>query len=339
MKEHTTIEFRRERDFGEVVNVTFHFLRAELLPLGKSLLYIIGPAALMLGLAASAFSMVDTSLESGEELEQFFNTGGVALFVYFLILIVLQPVVYVLAVLVVNGYIILHQERPERSIDVSEIWVIVKSRFGEMLGVTLILGFYLVGWYLLALVVSVILIGVPVAIFDGASGADGWVSVAFGVLFAMFGFLVAFGLLIYRAVIYSLVFPVKMHESIPFGEALDKAKYLIEGKWWSTFLVIFVSTIIMYILGFVFNVPQFVLSLLSELHMVGPEGEQPWYLYPLFVFSVVGSLGSTLLTCIPMAATALQYFALSEEKEKLGLRQRIERIGAGEETGPFPQQE
>ena len=52
MQSHETIEFRQARDAGDVLNVTFQFLRQNVVKLGKSLLFYVAPAMAL----ATAFS-------------------------------------------------------------------------------------------------------------------------------------------------------------------------------------------------------------------------------------------------------------------------------------------
>ena len=44
------IEFQRYRDFGQIINSTFEFIRQNFLPLLKSLIFITGPFLLITGL-------------------------------------------------------------------------------------------------------------------------------------------------------------------------------------------------------------------------------------------------------------------------------------------------
>jgi hypothetical protein len=47
------INFQESRDFGELINVTFEFIRQNFLPLGKALLYIAGPFVVLSGIFTS----------------------------------------------------------------------------------------------------------------------------------------------------------------------------------------------------------------------------------------------------------------------------------------------
>jgi hypothetical protein len=116
-----------QRDFGEKINATFTFLRAHFLPLGKSLLYIAGPAVLLVGIF-SALSATNLFFNSGDvsEEEILTSVGGSGLAGLMSLLSV--PLV----IGVVYGYFVLYFEE-DQPIEVSDVWQKVKKTYPNFL--------------------------------------------------------------------------------------------------------------------------------------------------------------------------------------------------------------
>ena len=318
MHQHEKIELRKERDFGEIINVTFQFLRQNLRTLGKGMLFILGPAALLMGLAsAGSLTQWNDLMLSPDDLTGF-DPAGIMLFV--MVFVVMAMFTSVLAILVVCGYIVLYQDRGRNAIEIGDIWRLVLHEFPGVMGLVLLVG----------VVFFVIYMGivVPIGIFIGIGSP---VAAALVGILAFFGGMAA---MVYFMVTYSLAFPIRIRESTGLIEALRRSHYLIKRNWWSTFLVVFISYFLMMILGLLFNLPRYALSFMDTYFSLSGEA-QPWYWWPTVIASIVGTLGSALLYAIPLTAIMVQYYSLVEKKENKGLLDRIEGLST-EESGASP---
>lgn len=314
-----TIEFREQRDFGDVINVTFAFLRENLIPLGKALLYIVGPAALLTGLVSIGF--IDNYSFNADD-PAFFTTvdwASFALLYFFLMLGALLT--WVLAVSAVYGYVLMYQERGHGDIEVSEVWQSVVENFWVVLRTMIALSVMVVIGYFLLLI--------PMIIIFAAGSSTG--SAVIGGLFFFFGFFGFIGALLYFSVAYSLVFPIQLCESPELFPAMKRSRYLVNDFWWQTFLVFFISFILMSVLGILFSIPSYLVTGLGGLHAI-TDFDTSWMRYPLLIGVVIGTLGSSLLYSIPIVASAVQYFSLVEYKEHAGLMGRIDDIAGSEGT-------
>jgi len=114
-----------QRDFGEKINATFTFLRQNFVPLGKSLLYIAGPAVLLVGivsaLSASSILFADNEISEGEMLTTIGGSGFAGLMAILSVPLVIG---------VVYGYLKLYTERDDYpDITVGEVWTQVKKYY------------------------------------------------------------------------------------------------------------------------------------------------------------------------------------------------------------------
>jgi len=114
-----------QRDFGEKINATFTFLRENAAPLGKSLLYIAGPAVLLVGIV-SALSASDLFFNSGELSEQDILTSvggsGIAGLLSLLSVPLVIGVVY-------SYFAIYFEQDAYQAIEVSDVWEKVKANY------------------------------------------------------------------------------------------------------------------------------------------------------------------------------------------------------------------
>ena len=102
-----------------------------------------------------------------------------------------------------------------------------------------------------------------------------------------------------------------------------------------TFAVLFVAWLLVSILGFLFNLPSMVLIFAGSLHGAGPDGALG---VAAVAAGALATLSSALLYPIPLVAAGLQYFSLVEEKERVGLMERIDAL-QGPEQDAFWQEE
>lgn len=156
--------------------------------------------------------------------------------------------------------------------------------------------------------------------------------IGLGILVAMVSFL---GMLffvipgIYLAVALSLAYPIYIFEEIGITDAFSKAFKLIRDKWWSTFGLLFVASMIAGMVSYVFVIPGYLLMFSKLFSNIG-EAQDPnamaemfsgWYTSAGLAIMMIGSY---ITYIIPIIALAFQYFNLSERQEGTGLRSQIQ---------------
>lgn len=301
MQTAETIPLRRQRDFGEVLNVTFLFLRQNIGLLAKSLLFIAGPA-LVLGVILNPFAGATGFFFNPGEWQAPETESGTALFGARVILATLLSCFgTVLAIAVANEFLVLYQDRGAGRFELEDVWRRARRSLWRMTGTLLLLGF-LFG-------VSALIVLVP----------------CLGALAYLAG-------VVYFGVLLSLVFIVQAREQAGVLTALSRSRALVRGNWWPTAGVVFVSGIVYYAMSVCFALPSIVVSGFAAFH--GIEGESSSGLYGVLgiVFGAVASLGSLLLYAVPLVAVAFQYFSLVEQKDRTGLMERVEAMERAAQT-------
>ncbi len=138
---------------------------------------------------------------------------------------------------------------------------------------------------------------------------------------------------IYLSVVLSLIIPIIMLEGKAFGDAFNRCFTLISEKWWSTFGLIVVTSIIVGVMALVFTIPQSVFSFIIGSHKIAGGNAEPamWEQAGLIISSMVGTFGASLLRSIVMIAVIFQYYNLVERRESSGLLSKVESFGKPDE--------
>lgn len=215
------ILFEQRRDFGEKINASFTFVTEQIRGLGLSLLYIVGPVALVGGII-SGMGQAELlgsakSLDSPDKLMSFYATlfSGSRL-----IGMVFTLLAYVLTSLVTFSYIRLYrQQQSDKQIEVSAVWAEVQQYIGS--GVFLsIASAFMIGF------------GMVLLIIPG----------------------------IYVSVALTLAPAVLVFERQEMGQAISRSFKLVSGNWWSVAGLLLVMAIIVSILSMVFTLPSGILG-------------------------------------------------------------------------------
>jgi hypothetical protein len=292
-------DFWHERDFGQKITATFEFIGAHWRPLGRVLLYLVVPAALLQ-------SIIVVLLQS--QLLQSWHDSYARVSGYgYLSSTFTSPLYYLSAVtgltlqavllLSVYGYLLecLYPTYPGAPITVADVWVIVKQRF---------LGTF---FSLLAL--------------------------ALVVMFASVFFVIP-GL--YLAVALSLFFIIQLIENSDFSTTFSRCLNLIKGNWWSTCGLIF---IMLFLLGIVRTGMSVVLGLVGLGAMgtgllSGLSSTSEGLPILGLLIGAISTLVSLLVYPPILLSIAFQYFNLVERREGVGLRQLVDQLGQAPQAAP-----
>ena len=136
---------------------------------------------------------------------------------------------------------------------------------------------------------------------------------------------------IYFAVTLSLAYPIYMFEDdATVGSAFGKSFTIINGKWWSTFGVLLIGSMMAYVVQIVFSIP-FLFIYVSEIFTLMEETpDDPMAIMGMFsstymtVAMAISNIGSYISYCIPLVALSYQYANLIERKEGKGLMSEID---------------
>lgn len=317
MENFRAIEFHRTRDFSNKMNVTFEFLRQNFKGLGKGLLFIAGPPVVVTGLMLGSFMSDLQSLTSS--MTRFGSPNMMAdsfatptFWLTILLTMVFSIVSSVMALSTINNYIVLYDEKKTNKIEFSEVWQRVRDTFWMYFGTVFLFFLLLIAVYVVIVIVVIVLAKISTALL---------VLAGFGVFFFMF----------YALFAASLTFIIRTYEKKGFFEAVGRSFMLVRGKWWSTFGLLVVLSIIGAIISYVFAIPYYALTLVNALHSTSTETfEAPSSSTNILsiVFFSLYYMVQVLLSTLPNLGIAFQYFNLVERKEAPGLMSHIENLGS-----------
>ncbi|MCH7638010.1 MAG: hypothetical protein IH855_00885 [Bacteroidetes bacterium] len=290
------IRFRRQRDVGDIINVTFRFLRDNLREIAVGMLYIVGPVALLAAVLSffvqsqMQASMFDFTNIENNPFEIYSSIFTPAYFGYILLLMV----VLILVTSVVLGYISLYREGRAGEIAPSLLWAEASHMIGPIIALFLLVGLFAT----LSFVVWI----VP------CLGAIAWLAAV-----------------VYLFPSLSMATVSRVLDEDSAMGALKRPYQLVKGQWGMSFGTMAIAVIAFMAIATLLSVPGAVVgfgSAMGSLTGDDPGGGSR-------VLLAIGSLLSTLTYLgytIPLVAGAFLYFNLIERKEGAGLFADIDLI-------------
>lgn len=298
------LELRQERSFSEKMNGMFTYLSQNFKTIIRTLFFIVGPVALLAGICNGLFQMNMTKFTASDFLQQAGensnNTPEAFLQIFKNIL---SPTYFLLLLFSVSGAVLVkiivfaHMKLYAES---STKEVAFEEIFEEVKANFIRVFFSVIGISILMLV--------------------------------GFAFLVIPG--IYLMVVFAMFLPVMIIERAGFFESINRSFFLISGKWWSTFGLLFITAIIVETGAFVFYLPMYVFQILRLLKVTTDGGVNIFEITSA-VFSTVGVL---FMYSLFSFAIGMQYFNLVERREGKGLRSYIDTIGTATPSQNNPDQ-
>ncbi|MBK8290231.1 MAG: hypothetical protein IPK96_03960 [Flammeovirgaceae bacterium] len=318
MEEFKAIEFQRTRDFSNKMNATFEFIRQNFKSLGKSILYIAGPAvlvgSLLIGSFMGEFLTLSQSMQNYSGNPEAFNDYFLSanFWLQLILMFVFLFISFIVTIATINNYLIIYDERKTNKIEVQEVWNRVRNTFWTYLGSALL--------FFLLLIVAYVVLLIPIFILGSISGF----LIFFGVVFFVGG-------LFYLIFSSALTFFIQLYEKKNFIDAVIRSFRLVNnGKWWSTFGLILILQLIMGVSSYIFLIPYYIIIFTSSFHSVSTGGPMEfsdsmkiWGM----VFFTLYYMAQMLLYSLPNIGIAFQYFNLVELKEARGLMNQIENLG------------
>lgn len=326
---HRPIDFKKERNFSQKLNATFEFLSQNYKPIGKNLLLIAGPFALLTGICYSIYQTYTFgaamqagtgTLGTGPGPENLVLLGAATIGMVFFSFISLT-----LVVAIVMRHIRQYVKEGHCHIDSKEVWSGLGRDFFRVLGTSISL--------FLALMIAMGIFVVPVAVMS--QGNPNPVLIGVGILLLFFSVLIV-------VPAFTLLYPIRSMERKNIFSAFGRMFKLLSGKWFSTAGLVIVVVIIQSVMSIIFAVPMYFMMFMQIMHMQDAEGaaETPGVVYQVLfsLSSGISMLGSFALYSIMFIAITFQYYNLVERKEASGLLERLESFGAPQ-TDPHDEDE
>jgi len=296
------IEFQRYRDFGQIINATFEFLRENFRQLGKSIVFIVGPFILLTGIFGGFYQKNIFSFTS--------TTTSLSDFGIVTLLYILSIFISILTMIsVVYSYILIYLKRTDDLvIEIDEVWNGVKSNILKVLGITLSVGLLLGILFIIILLPLIFIFNLqdnPFAIFP----------LVFLVMIPI----------VYLGNKLTVIYFASLYEEIGLIEAMKRSFFLIKNKWWFTFGLIFVLSIIQGFMGFLFQIPQYIAMFTVAFNSMDGNGVDGLTEIIFIVTSIIAAF-NFIFYSISLVAIAFHYFSLVEQKEAKGLLEKIDSI-------------
>lgn len=301
-------EVRQVRNFDQVISATFTFIRLYIRPLTRALISISGPAillaALLLGLIAG---MIPTPGYADPYSASSDTTAGAI--IGGILLVVAIAAAYFLNLTTTLSFIMAVAKAGSPPPTVPEVWQRVKENIGRIILSTI------------AIAILYIVIQFVVAIPVGIAINIGGIVLAIPFYIALYAFF------IYVGVSISLAFIIRIQENRGTIMALNRSFNIIQGYWWQSFGVVFVTNMLTSIIAII---PAYVLGVIAVITVTTTGSQIPPFLMSLgtIILSLITAVLITAGLTLYNTATALQYYSLVERKEAVGLHERVQSIEA-----------
>ncbi|HVZ40672.1 MAG TPA: hypothetical protein VHI13_15435 [Candidatus Kapabacteria bacterium] len=293
------LELRKSRRLGEVLNLTFQYLRENSRTLIKSLLYIAGPAILLTG-ALSGTHLFGISSVLGLR-------TIVSPFVGTILGIVFGLITSMLVQGITNQHVRLYLERNGGEITVDDIWKAIKADLGRMFAINLSVG---------------LVVGLAFFLYAIALSASDP-----GIRFL--AFVVIMCPLIYISVPLAFTIPASIQERLNVSQSFARGFALVRKNWWNCLGVVMALGGVGFVISMVFLVPMLMLIALSDMFNGSANSERLSVIYA--ICAILAMTLSYLVSLLPTLGVVLQYHNLVEKVDAVGILARIGTIGESED--------
>lgn len=313
------IELRQQRDFGQVISVSFEFLFANFSGFFKTVFIITGLSFIFsITLFSLWFYKIINAFTNGARTTRYRGNGSEdALMNMFggmnLVYLILGGLVFMFSLmftyLTVYSYIKIYV-RNGKIMDISarEIWNEVKQRLPKYIG----------GGTLFVIIIA-LLNALSIAIQSISPGFRFFVAIASNAFF-------------FYSYLYFLV--LVNEEEVTVIDAFGRTFYLVSGKWWFTFGIFIVLFLLCYILSILLSFTGvFVAGMANKFFGFGVSK----YVNFLLVVSggVLGTIYMYMIFCFFIIKNSVLYYSYSEQKDSIGLLQNIDALGLEPDMEPL----
>ena len=290
------VDLRQSRDFGEIFNATFAFVKQNLGVLVKGILFFVAPVA---AVSAIFFGRYMAGLFSSLGTLETDPMALVRMVPMFLLGGVFSVVAYVLMQVVVLGVMKLHEVRGPGQFTAPEAFRAGARHFLPILGFS---GLLFIGFAATAPVNLIPCLGTIV-----------WIVFLF-----------------YAGTRLSLTSAAYVLDDRAFFDGIRASWDVVRPAFWQTFGVLFVTALVAGILGGIFQLPMTIFTQVQMLTSGDPMQAFSAYASPWAVaYLVLATVAQQLLYMLPIVALGLQYGNLSETLTQAGLMDRLSAFDSG----------
>ena len=288
------IEFKKQRELGEILSDSFGFIRNEFKPFFGTILKIVGPYILVMLISMGFYMYTIGDVFNLTTIgNRTVNWASPVIMVISVLALMLSSIAaYVLAQGTVLYYIKSYiDHKGETNFD--EIRQGVYGSFWSLISLGILVG----------------------------------LSVFVGALFCLIPG-------IYLAVPLSISFAILVFLKKDTMESYQYSFTLIKENWWITFATLFVIYIIVMIVTYAFSLPGVIYTWIKMGIFSGEMDAENMNLFsdPIYLLlNILSSLVQFLMNIILLVGTSLVFFNLNEKKNFTGTFERIESLGKSSE--------
>ena len=288
------IQFKKQRELGEMLSDVFAFLRNEFKPFFSLILQITLPYLIFVfvGLGFLFYTVGDFTeiLTDGPSAFDGEEMGAVMIFVSLLVLVIGGVLVYALSYSTTLHYIKSYTEN-NGVIDTDQVKSEVKETFWSFIGLSFLKGI-------------AIFVGILLCFFPG----------------------------IYLLVPMSVVFCIMIFEKKSVMDAFSDSFKFVKDEWWMTFLTLFVVGLIIGVIGGVLNLPATIYTYVKMGIFSGefdPEANPlGFYKDPIYIIlNLICYAFKFFLNFITIIVTIFIYYNINEKKNFTGTFEQIDSLG------------
>jgi len=277
------LEFKKRRDFGQVINDTFTFMRQNFKPLIKTYftfcgLFVLASMSTMLMQQYKTVNVINTMGNGGS------STGKGLYGIEYFLSIVFSLASYASMSVAILSYIAIYVQKGNQTPTTEEVWGFFKYYFWRVFGSSILL-----------------------------------------LLMVMVGFVLCLAPGFYLFPFVTMMLPIMVIENASLGYAFSRSFQIIKENFWITFGTLLVIWIIVYACMSMVILPT---TLFNMIGMFSSKGAH-MSLTLTMISTVLQSL-CQVFTIVPIITITLMYFSLIEQKENVGLMERISNFGTSE---------
>ncbi len=224
------IELRKKREFSDVLNASFAFIKQEFKPLARLILLYAGIPILVQAILSAfyidtTFTDIFKNIGNPGAAQEFTTSMPAKVFLLHLINLIVQVFLTGLA----YCYVVVYSEKGFEEINIKEVWNKFTTLFAALIGFNILGGIVIVLAFF-ALIIPGVYVMVPL----------------------------------------SLIIIIKVAENNGFGESFSRCFYLVKNHWWETFGLLIITTIIVLTLSSIFSIPAAIFGITQTIMLENP---------------------------------------------------------------------
>ncbi len=288
------IEFKKQRELGDILTDTFAFIKHEFKPFMKTILQLSGPYLVLFLIAITFYTYTTGNMfDFGNPSGGFSNSfNPLMMFIAFMAFAVTAILVYTVAASTVLHYIKSYIAN-KGEVDIAVIKQNVRTTFWGFFGLSVL------KWIMI------------------------FIAMAFCILPVF-----------YMMVPMAVVLSIYVFEKRDVGDAFSYSFNLIKEEFWITLATIIIIGVIVMVASYAFALPASLYTMVKSGILSGeldPGNMQSFYDPVTMILNVISNLIQFLLNLISTVGAVFIYFNLNERKHFSGALDRIKSIGQIEE--------